>query len=561
MKFSIWAPRAKKVELCSGNARHPLHPEDDGFWSTDIEIPAEGMRYRYSVDGGPPLPDPLSRWQPDGVHGDSWAGAMPALPPPLQTSRPLAKAVIYEMHVGTFTAEGTYAAARGRLSHLVQLGITHVELMPLATFPGRHGWGYDGTYWFAPHPAYGTPAELAEFVGACHELGLAVLLDVVYNHLGPDGNYLPAYGPCFSERPTLWGQALNFDGADSDGIRRLVRENATLWLRDYGFDGLRLDAVHAILDQRATPILEELAVHVHALSQELQRPLVLIAESDLHDPRLVQATQAGGYGLDAFWADDFHHAVHRLLTGESHGYYADFDGGLPDVARAIHEGYVYQGQFSPSRKRAHGRPPGATRSDQFVFCIQNHDQVGNRAGGERLTALVSPEKAKAAAALLLLAPQVPLLFQGEEWGARTPFLYFTDHVDSKLGEAVTEGRRREFPGQQSVSDPQDPHTYQQSRLNWVEAAKAPHTEIFEWYRELIAFRQCCGPECYVRFDPQAKWLVLDRGDVCAAFNFADVPQKIPSTAGAWRLALASTRGGEPGLVPAAGVRVYVRENS
>ncbi len=557
MTLSIWAPAANTLDVCIGTQRHPMHRTRAGLWEVHLKIPPEGLRYRLSVNGGPPLPDPTSRWQPDGVHGDSWIGPPPPVPTPLARPRPLADAVIYEIHLGTFTPEGTYAAAEKRLRHLVDLGITHVEIMPLATFPGQRGWGYDGTYWFAPHPAYGTPAELSAFVSACHAHGLAVLLDMVYNHFGPDGNYLPVLGPCFSAQRTLWGEALNFDGPESDGLRQLILDSATLWLRDYGFDGLRLDAVHAIVDTRALHILEELAQHVRDLGEQLRRPLVLVAESDLHDPRLVRPVSAGGYGLDAFWADDFHHAVHRYLTGESHAYYADFNG-LADIARSIREGYVYQGQYAPSRRRGHGRPPLGVDREQFVFCIQNHDQTGNRARGERLSMLLPPEKLKAAAALLLLSPQVPLLFQGEEWGARTPFLYFTDHVDPKLGQAVTEGRRREFPGHDEIADPQAPATFERSRLDWRELDLPDHANILSWYRRLISLRRdLAGADCQVRVDEKAGWLTLDRGSILAVFNFAPTPQSIPLPTGNWRLEMSSHSNAPVGaLTPANSTTIF-----
>lgn len=506
-------------------------PAADGRWNADLPgpMPAGGWRYKVSLDGGTPVPDPLSRWQPDGVHGCSWAGPLPPVGE-VTGFRPaeLDEAVIYELHVGTFTAEGTYAAAARRLGSLRDLGVTHVELMPLATFPGQRGWGYDGVFWFAPHPAYGSPSDLVDFVAGCHRHGLAVLLDVVFNHLGPDGNYLPQFAPCFSPREhTLWGEALNFDDAGSDGMRRLVLDCATLWLRDYGFDGLRLDAVQAIVDARATHLLEELAAHVRELEQDLGRRLVLIAESDLHDPRLVRPVSAGGYGLDAFWADDFHHALHRCLTGESDRYYGDFRG-LADVARSLRDGYVYQGQFAPSRGRGHGRPPAGLSPAHFVFCTQNHDQIGNRAGGERLSQIVGTDKLKLAAAILLLAPQIPLLFQGEEWGAHSPFLYFTDHQDPALGRAVTEGRKREFPTAREVRDPQSAETFLSSKLDWSEAERQIHVEMRAWYRQLIALhRELRREACTVECDESEGWITVDRGRVLGAFNFSDQPRAIP----------------------------------
>jgi maltooligosyltrehalose trehalohydrolase len=402
LNISVWAPSAKSVELVTSERRIALRAAADGEWHGDVDASVLAHGYRYSIDGGDPTPDPRSRWQPDGVHGASYA--VGALRPdddakglgnagdpqavPAFRQQPLRDAVIYELHVGTFTPEGTYAGAQTKLSHLVDLGITHVELMPLATFPGRRGWGYDGVDLFAPFPAYGTPQELAAFVDACHELGLAVLLDVVYNHLGPDGNYLARYGPYFTDRyRTPWGAAINYDGAHSDAVRRFFIDNALMWLRDYGFDGLRLDAIHAIFSFDAVHVLEELATAVRELGEGLRRSFVLIAESDLNDPRLVRPPSRGGFGLNAHWSDDFHHALHRFFTDEADGYYGDFQG-LEDVARALRDGYVYQGQYSPYRGRRHGRPPGSVDADQIVVSAQNHDQIGNRAQGERLSMML-----------------------------------------------------------------------------------------------------------------------------------------------------------------------------
>ncbi len=474
MIFSVWAPFAKSVELVTSDRRTAMQRDVDGYWRTEFEASDARGGYRYSIDGGKPLPDPRSRWQPDGVHGNSQVQELDALHPyhrPGFRAKPLRDAVIYELHIGTFTPAGTYAAAEEMLPHLVNLGITHVELMPVATSPGQRGWGYDGVYLFAPMPAYGTPAELARFIDACHERGLGVLLDVVYNHLGPDGNYLGCYGPYFTDRvKTGWGEAINYDGAHSDAVRLFVIDNALMWLRDYGFDGLRLDAVHAIFSFEATHLLEELAAAVRQLGSELDRSFVLIAESDLNDPRLVLSPVRGGYGLQAHWADDFHHALHRYFTGETDGYYADYQG-LEDIATALRDGYVYQGQYSAYRKRRHGRPPRGVGVDQLVVCAQNHDQIGNRAQGERLSMLLDVSSLKAVAALTLLSPFVPLLFQGEEWGARTPFLYFTDHQNPDLGRLVAEGRAREFSGFNwagEVPNPQAPQTFDRSKLDWSE---------------------------------------------------------------------------------------------
>jgi maltooligosyltrehalose trehalohydrolase len=555
LKISVWAPSAKSVELVTSERRVVLRPAADGEWHGDVDASLLAHGYRYSIDGGDPTPDPRSRWQPDGVHGASYA--VGALRPDdakglgnAGEQRSLRDAVIYELHVGTFTAEGTYAAAQAKLSHLIDLGITHVELMPLATFPGRRGWGYDGVDLFAPFPAYGTPQELAAFVDACHALGLAVLLDVVYNHLGPDGNYLARYGPYFTDKyRTPWGAAINYDAAHSDAVRRFFIDNALMWLRDYGFDGLRLDAIHAIFSFDAVHVLEELATAVRELGVGLRRNFVLIAESDLNDPRLVRPPSRGGFGLNAHWSDDFHHALHRFFTGETDGYYADFRG-LEDVARALRDGYVYQGQYSPYRGRRHGRPPRSVDADQIVVSAQNHDQIGNRAQGERLSMMLGVPELEAIAALTLLSPFVPLLFQGEEWGARTPFLYFTDHENAELGRLVAEGRSKEFSSfgwQGAVPNPQEMQTFERSKLDWSEMSRPPHAQLFEWYRRLIRLRneKMTGPsgtgrgKAAVKFDARAGWLTLVHGGVLCVFNFAAAAQRVRLPSGEWDLALRS----------------------
>jgi maltooligosyltrehalose trehalohydrolase len=573
MIFSVWAPAAKTVELVTPQRRVALALGDKGYWQGELDAAEAHAGYKYSIDGGEPLPDPRSRWQPDGVHGPSHLPALRRPPAPAARFRPkpLREAVIYELHVGTFTLAGTYAGARERLDYLVDLGITHVELMPLATFPGRHGWGYDGVDLYAPLPAYGTPDELADFVSACHERGLAVLLDVVYNHLGPDGNYLGAYGPYFTDRvKTPWGEAVNYDGAQSDEVRQFIIDNALMWLGDYGFDGLRLDAVHAIYSFEAVHVLEDLAAAVRKLSIEQDRELVLIAESDLNDPQLVLPAARGGFGLDAHWADDFHHALHRYFADEGEGYYADYRG-LPDIATALVQGYVYQGQYSAFRQRRHGRAPLGVTPDRLVVCSQNHDPVGNRARGERLSMLVDAQKLKAIAALVLLSPFVPLLFQGEEWGAGTPFLYFTDHQNPELGRLVSEGRAREFGAFRwggEIPDPQHFTTFERSKLDWTEMLKAPHAELLDWYRALIALRKtragAAAPgKPKVRFDDNAQWLRFEYAGALAVFNFASVPRRIPLPAGEWERVLDS-QAGEPeepaarAKVPAQGTRVFRR---
>ena len=387
---------------------------------------------------------------------------------------------IYELHVGTFSPEGTFDGAAARLDHLVDLGVDVVELLPVAQFPGRHGWGYDGVDLYAPHDPYGGPDGLKRLVDACHARGLAVVIDVVYNHLGPAGNYLAEFGPYFTDRYTTpWGTAVNLDGPDSDPVRDFVVGNALMWVRDYHADGLRLDAIHAIVDTSAVHILEELRAQVEALAAELGRQVFLIAESDLNDPKIVHRPELGGYGIDAQWSDDFHHALHAVLTGERTGYYADF-GSLDHLAKSLRQAYVYDGGYSPHRRRRHGRSPAGLPPTRFLGYLQNHDQVGNRATGERSSMLLSTGLLKVAAAIVLLGPFVPMLFQGEEWAASTPFLYFTDHDDPELGEAVSEGRRREFAAfgwsPEQVPDPQAPETFEASVLRWDErAAGAPRS--------------------------------------------------------------------------------------
>jgi maltooligosyltrehalose trehalohydrolase len=557
MIFSVWAPQAKSVDLVFATRRIALQPAGGGHWEAEA-APADARDgYRFSIDGGAPLPDPRSRWQPAGVHGASQLVAPATLRQGSGVdagfrAKPLEQAIIYEMHVGTFTARGTYAAAMEKLPHLAELGVTHVELMPLATFPGRRGWGYDGVDLFAPFPSYGTPDELAAFVRTCHASGLAVLLDVVYNHLGPDGNYLGQFAPYFTDRyKTGWGAAINYDGPHSDEVRRFVIDNALMWLRDYGFDGLRLDAVHAIFSFEAVHVLEELSMAVQKLGHESGRTLVLIAESDLNDPRLVRTLEHGGYGLDAHWSDDFHHAVHRYFTGECDGYYADFKG-LKDVAAALRDGYVYQGQYSEHRGRRHGRRPLGIAAHRLVVSSQNHDQIGNRAQGERLSMLLGLAELKAIAALTLLSPFVPLLFQGEEWGAKTPFLYFTDHEDAELGRLVAAGRAKEFSAfqwQGAVPNPQAVDTFERSKLDWSELLQPAHAELFDWYCQLISLRRdkvvlpqespLDGAKPVVKFDEHAAWLTFVHDGVLAVFNLSANSQRVPLPSGEWRLKLRS----------------------
>ena len=545
MRFEVWAPRRQRVDvvLIDQGKRVAASPLEGGWWRAEVADLPEGTRYMFSLDGGPGRADPRSAWQPEGIDGPSavvdhgsfewgdshWVG--PSWP----------RAVLYELHVGTFSPEGTFEGAISRLDHLCHLGVNAVELLPVAEASGRWGWGYDGVNLWAPHHRYGGPAGLKSLVDCCHRRGLAVVLDVVYNHLGPVGNYLSEFGPYFTDRyRTPWGQAVNFDGPGSHEVRNFVVDNALMWLREYHIDGLRLDAVHAIFDESALHILEELSGAVAKLSSDVGRVPWLIAESDRNDPRLVRSRGPQGYGLTACWDDDYHHALHALLTGERHGYYADF-GRLSQVAKALRDVYVYDGELSGFRQHRHGRPVGDLPSWRFVGYLQNHDQVGNRALGERLPALVGVELARLGLALVLLGPFVPLVFEGEEWGASTPFFYFTDHADPAIGQAVREGRLREHPlpsgvPSSSAPDPQDPGAFLRSKLDWAEPTHEPHRSLLAWSRSLIALRRGHAAhfsgdrrEVAVAFDEEQGWLVLTLGggSLGVAVNFSDVPLEVP----------------------------------
>jgi maltooligosyltrehalose trehalohydrolase len=533
MVFRVWAPSAQFVELDLPPRRIAMQPEPAGWWSVTVDGDSP-FDYAFVVGRGEPLPDPQSPWQPLGVHGRSRTvdhGAFRWTDDQWQAP-PLAAGVVYELHVGTFTREGTFDAAIERIPHLAQLGVTHVEVMPVNEFPGEWGWGYDGVDLYAPHHAYGGPEGLKRLVNALHEAGLAAILDVVYNHIGPCGNYLAQFGPFFTSTVrTPWGEAINFSEAGSDEVREFFIGNALMWLRDYHFDGLRLDAVHAIVDTSATHVLEELAARVEDLERQTGRHLVLIAESDLNDPRVIRARDLGGYGMDAQWSDDLHHALHSILTGERTGYYADF-GCMQHLAKALERGFVYDGCYSEHRGRRHGRPLDGIANTKLVACLQNHDQVGNRAAGERISTLASMERVRAGAALVLLAPFVPMIFQGEEWAASAPFLYFTNHVDAELGRRVSEGRKSEFAAfgwdPDEVPDPQDPATFLRSKLDWQELDRAPHRDVLQWYRELIALRRRLSGAARVEFSEAERWLRMDRGGASVFVNFGDRPKTLPA---------------------------------
>jgi maltooligosyltrehalose trehalohydrolase len=533
--FEVWAPRAReRVDLVLADERVAMTAGERGWWRVEADAPA-GTAYRFSLDGGEPRCDPRALRLPEGPEGPAevfdvhayswtdgeWAGVQ------------LPGAVVYEMHVGTFTAEGTLDAAVERLDHLVELGVDLVEVMPLNTFPGRDGWGYDGVGLFAVHEPYGGPRAFQRFVDACHARGLGVCLDVVYNHLGPSGNYLGEFGPYFTDHyVTPWGPALNLDAPGSDPVRDFVLGNIEQWLRDFHVDALRLDAVHALYDQRAIPLLEEMSQRADALAAELGRPLWLIAESDRNDPRTVTPRDQGGMGLHAQWADDVHHALHVLLTGEAQGYYEAFAD--PDaLAKTLTRVFFHDGIWSGFRGRTHGRPVDREQLAgwKFVVSLQTHDQVGNRAVGDRLSETLQPGELAAGAALLLTSAGTPMLFMGEEWGASTPWQYFTDHPDPELAEAVRQGRREEFAAhgwaRADVPDPENPKTVERSRLDWSEPAKEPHARLLEWYRALIRLRReredLRDPwlqHVVVRHDVEARTVVVHRGRHRVAVNLS-----------------------------------------
>lgn len=496
--FCVWAPAAAAVHvhLHEDGRRVALVSRPRGYHAAVAENVPEGTLYSLQLDDADELPDPASRAQPLGVHGPScvtdtgFPWTVDHWPPP-----DLADMVLYELHVGTFTPEGTFDAALARLPALRELGISAIELMPVAQFPGTRNWGYDGAFPFAVQWSYGGVTGLKRFVDAAHALGMHVVLDVVYNHLGPEGNYLRAFGSYFNPAyHTPWGDALNFDGPDSDEVRRFFVENALQWIDEFRIDGMRLDAVHAIVDRTAQPFLQELAAAVHERSHRLGRRVLLIAESDLGDPRIIRPAEAGGLGLDAQWLDDFHHALRTLLTGEDDGYYADY-GTLDHLARAYRDGYVYTGQYSVYRRRRHGAPATDATPQQFIVFAQNHDQTGNRMDGDRLGTEVGFEQLKLAAAAVTLAPFTPLLFMGEEYGERRPFPYFVSHGDEELIEAVRTGRREEFASFVWKGEPPDPQaeeTFRAAVLDWEAREREPHATLLRLYRELLALRRSIG---------------------------------------------------------------------
>ena len=558
-QFRVWAPAAQQVEVELSDGRYPMTRDDAGWWVAD-QLARAGDAYLFVVDGRP-LPDPRSREQPAGVRGPSrvvdhdafhWTDSE-------WNGFDLAAAIVYELHIGTFTPEGTFSAAIDRLDHLASLGVNAVELMPVAEFPGTYGWGYDGVALYAPHHAYGGPEGLKAFVDACHARGLAVVMDVVYNHIGPEGSQLAAYGPYIAQTvATPWGPAFNFDAAGSDDVRAFVLDNAVMWLRDYHCDGLRLDAVQAMYDTSAVHILEAIGDTVADLSYGLQRTLWVIAESDLNDPRVVRDPTHGGYGLTAQWSDDFHHSLHVLLTGESGGYYQDFQA-FDCLAEALRDAFVRPGDYRCYRGRSFGRPVGDVPLTRFLAYSQDHDMVGNRAVGDRMSHLVSGERARMAAALTLLSPFVPMLFMGEEWAASTPFLYFTDFSGAPLQQAVDANRRGMFAAfgfdATAASNPQHADTFERSKLRWEEIDDMDHASMLQWYQDLVALRRVT-PDLHtgdasgvaVRSDGDRRVIVYSNAGIIVACNLGAAAVTVEEALGAERV-LSSAAGTGAELPP------------
>jgi maltooligosyltrehalose trehalohydrolase len=543
--LQLWAPSARSVSVVVDGTTHAMSSSAGGWWHADVPAHRHGVDYGFLLDDDPtPLPDPRSRWQPHGVHGLSRAydHARFAWTDATWRGVQLAGSVVYELHVGTFTSDGTLDAAAERLDHLVGLGVDVVELMPVGAFPGRAGWGYDGVHPYAVHEPYGGPDALKRFVDACHGRGMGVCLDVVYNHLGPSGNYLPRFGPYFTDRhQTPWGAAVNLDDDGSEQVRRWVVDNALMWLRDFHVDALRLDAVHALVDDSSPHLLAQLAREVDALSVAVRRPLSLVAESDLNQPSLVRPLEGGGLGMTAQWSDDFHHALHALLTGEGQGYYADFAADPFAALRTTLTGaYFHDGRHSSFRGSDWGAKVDRSTMPgwRFLGYLQTHDQVGNRAVGDRIGHGLTDGRAMVGAALVLTAPFTPMLFMGEEWGASTPWQYFTSHEEEELATAVREGRRREFAehgwASEDVPDPQDPSTVSASTLRWDELAAPRHAGMLAWYRDLIALRRG-HPELSdprldrvdVSYDRDARWVVVARGSLRVVCNLAGAQRDVP----------------------------------
>jgi maltooligosyltrehalose trehalohydrolase len=542
-EFKVWAPRPERVRLDVDGTLHPMSRSDDGWWRADVDA-RPGARYGFVLDDDDKaLPDPRSPRQPDGVHERSqlWRPAPDAWADGDWPGRSIEGRVIYELHVGTFTPDGTFDSAVGKLDYLVDLGVEFVELMPVNAFGGTHGWGYDGVLWYAVHEPYGGPDALIRFVNACHRRGLGVLIDAVFNHLGPSGNYLPRFGPYLSSGSNPWGESINIADADADEVRRYILDCALRWMRDFHADGLRLDAVHALVDTTAIHILEELAAETDALAEELGRPLSLIAESDLNDPRLITPRERGGYGMTAQWDDDIHHAIHAAVSGERHGYYGDF-GSLESLAQTLKNGYFHAGTYSSFRHRRHGRPldTATIPATRLLAYTLTHDQVGNRAVGDRPSQNLTFGQLAVKAALALGSPYTAMLFMGEEWGSSSPFQFFSSHPEPELGRATAEGRKREFAehgwGADEIPDPQDPETFRRSKLNWDEIDDGEHGRLRRAYQQLIALRRTepdmADPwldHLRVGYDEDQRWVVMHRGSLTIACNLGADAVVVPVT--------------------------------
>ncbi|WP_375499342.1 malto-oligosyltrehalose trehalohydrolase [uncultured Jatrophihabitans sp.] len=520
-ELRVWAPDVSTIRVRAGGSDTSLEPAGDGWWSGPELSP--GVDYAFLLDDSTePVPDPASRWQPDGVHGRSrvYDQAAYAWNDSAWTGRDLTAAVIYELHVATFTPGATFDSAIERLGHLVELGITHVEVLPVNAVNGIWNWGYDGVDWYAVHEPLGGPDAFKRFVDAAHYVGLAVVLDAVYNHLGPSGNYLPRFGPYLKPGRNTWGDLVN---VEEPAVRRFIIDNALMWLRDFHVDALRLDAVHALVDDSPVHILAQLSQEVAELEQQVGRPLTLIAESDLNDPVMITPVAKGGRGMDAQWDDDVHHALHAMLTGETQGYYCDF-GPIAVLAKTFTKAFFHDGTYSTFRERNHGAPidPAKQRGSQFVICLQNHDQVGNRAVGDRMPEITSVGRLQIGAVLLLTSPFTPMLWMGEEWAASTRWPFFTSHPEPELAEATGKGRVEEFSTHgwdvSQMIDPQDPDAYRTAILDWSEPASGRHLDMLTLYRQLIALRMTESDlrdddlsRVSVVFDEDEKWLVVHRG--------------------------------------------------
>ncbi|MCW0212329.1 MAG: malto-oligosyltrehalose trehalohydrolase [Pseudonocardia sp.] len=555
-EYAVWAPEKDRVRVVVDGEPFGMERAAGGWWRTEVEDNGPGSAYAFLIDDDEtPLPDPRSLWQPNGVHSASrrydqdtfwWTDQA-------WTGRTLAGSVLYECHIGTFTDEGTFDAAIEKLDHLVSLGIDMVEVLPVNAVDGPRNWGYDGVGWYAVTENYGGPDGFKRFVDSAHARGIGVVLDVVYNHLGPSGAYLDRFGPYFAGA-NIWGPSLNLDGAWSDEVRRYAIDNALMWLRDFHVDGLRIDAVHALRDTRAQHVLEQLSIEVTALEAHVGRPLSLIAESDLNDPRMITSRDGGGIGMDGQWTDDIHHSLHTVLTGESQGYYSDFaDADLAGLAHVLTHGYLHEGTWSSFRKRMHGAPvdTGRIPGHRFVTYLQNHDQIGNRATGDRLTQTLSPGILACGAALLFTSPFTPMLFMGEEWGARTPWQFFSYFPDEALREAVRKGRTAEFAdhgwdAEDEVPDPNAESTFTDSKLDWTEQDQEPHKTLLGMYKELIALRKAWPElsdpwldEVGVDVHPEARTLVIHRGRLRVLVNLGPEQVTLELAAPVERILLAS----------------------